>query len=143
MICPKCGAENQEGSSFCNKCGTRLNEMINDALEDNKMKQSICEENEGNKEQDKGVLKERETAKNNIEKNMKELRNPPKDYEEAYKLFVDLYSLYGQIYSQAMSPQGSLMTYNQDINQKSSEFSQIYDKIKVLEPDIETKAKKK
>ncbi|WP_373899153.1 zinc ribbon domain-containing protein [Haloimpatiens sp. FM7315] len=93
--------------------------------------------------QDKGVLKERETAKNNIEKNMKELRNPPKDYEEAYKLFVDLYSIYGQVYSQAISPQGSIITYNQDVNQKSSEFSQIYDKIKVLEPDIETKAKKK
>lgn len=32
------------------------------------------------------------------------------------------------------------MTYNQDVNQKSSEFNKIYNKIKVLKPDIETKA---
>ncbi|WP_461615220.1 zinc ribbon domain-containing protein [Clostridium sp. Marseille-QA1073] len=246
MTCPKCGTKIQEESLFCNKCGSRLHEKINEVTKDNDMRQDIYEESEGNKKQDniniknnkiaknkiilialililivggfvgykyydknkkaeeakkyhekyeltfakttldiltetytsqlmcsqisdtwrnaidssykdfnteiakqqkqwedKGVFKERETAKNNIEKNMKELRNPPEDYEEAYKLFVDLYSIYGQIYSQATSPQGSLMTYNQDVNQKSSEFNQIYDKIKILEPDIEAKAKKK
>lgn len=90
-----------------------------------------------------GLLKERETAKNNIEKNMKQLQNPPKDYEETYKLFVDLYSIYGQIYSQATSPQGSLVSYNQDINQKMSQFNQLYDKIKVIKPNIETLGKKK
>ena len=88
-----------------------------------------------------GFLKDRKNAKDSIEKNMKELQNPPKDYEEAYKLFVELYSIYGQIYSQATSPQGSIITYNQDVNQKESEFSKTYDKIKVLQPDIETKGK--
>lgn len=90
-----------------------------------------------------GALKERETAKNNIEKNMKKLQNPPKDYEEAYKLFVDLYSTYGQIYSQATSPNGSLVSYNQDVEQKESAFNQLYDKIKVIEPNIESIGKKK
>ncbi|MEG2538385.1 MAG: zinc ribbon domain-containing protein [Clostridium sp.] len=90
-----------------------------------------------------GVYEERETAKINIENNMKELRNPPEEYEEVYKLFVDLYGIYGQIYRQATSPQGSIMTYNQDVNQKTSEFDQIYDKIKVLKPEIAVKSNNK
>jgi len=89
-----------------------------------------------------GSLDERQKAKDDIEKTMKQLQNPPKDYEEAYKLLIDLYGYYGQIYSQATSPQGSLLTYNQDVNQKASEFSKTYDKIKVIKPDIESKAKK-
>jgi uncharacterized membrane protein YvbJ len=24
MVCPKCGAENQQGTKFCSECGTKL-----------------------------------------------------------------------------------------------------------------------
>lgn len=89
----------------------------------------------------KGILDERANAKDDLEKSMKGLQKPPKDYEEAYKLMVELYGLYSQIYSQATAPQGSLMTYNQDVNQKSSEFDKIFEKMKVLKPDIEAKMK--
>lgn len=91
----------------------------------------------------KGVLKNRETAKAEIEKKMKQLQNPPEDYKEAYKLIVELYGYYSQIYNQAVSPGGSLLTYNQDVNQKSSDFDKTYEKIKVIKPDIEIKAKEK
>lgn len=28
MICPKCGAENPEGSNYCSKCGRRLTKAV-------------------------------------------------------------------------------------------------------------------
>lgn len=84
---------------------------------------------------DNGALSDRETAKNNIEKEMISLQNPPDDYKPTYNLFVELYSKYGQIYSQATSPSGSLQTYGQDTESKASDFNEILDKIKVLKPE--------
>jgi hypothetical protein len=80
-------------------------------------------------------------AKLEIEEAMKTLQNPPDKYNEPYKLIVDLYGYYTQIFNQAMNPTVSLLTYNQDVNQKTSEFQKIFDKIKVIKPDIVDKIK--
>ncbi|URZ18770.1 hypothetical protein [Clostridium felsineum] len=90
---------------------------------------------------DDGTLNKVNNNKAKIEKEMIKLQNPPKDYEKAYNLFVELYSKYGQIYSQATSPTGSLTTYNEDTNSKSSEFNEIYDKLAVLRPEIKSNKK--
>lgn len=77
--------------------------------------------------------------KDKIEEKMKGLQNPPADYKDAYSLLVELYSTYGQIYSQAVSPTGSLTSYNGDVNGKASDFNKIYDKLAVLRPEIKKK----
>ncbi|AKN32304.1 hypothetical protein Ccar_16115 [Clostridium carboxidivorans P7] len=87
---------------------------------------------------DSGNLKSREDAKNNIESEMSQLKNPPDDYKEAYNALVELYGYYTQIYNQAVSPKGSLFTYNQDVNNKTSEFDKIYDKLAVIKPNIKS-----
>ncbi|SQC02509.1 hypothetical protein [Clostridium tetanomorphum] len=83
-----------------------------------------------------GFLKSREDAKNKIELEMSQLKNPPNDYKEAYNTLVELYGYYSQIYNQSVSPKGSLITYNQDVNNKTGEFDKIYDKLAIIKPDI-------
>lgn len=85
-----------------------------------------------------GNLKSRENAKNNIESEMSQLKNPPDDYKDAYNALVELYGYYTQIYNQSVSPKGSLLTYNQDVNNKTSEFDKIYDKLAVIKPNIKS-----
>jgi tetratricopeptide (TPR) repeat protein len=57
-----------------------------------------------------------------ISEKMKELRNPPKDYKESYDSIVEVYKLYEEYISFALSPSGSLMSYNQKANELSSEL---------------------
>ncbi|WP_017413476.1 zinc-ribbon domain-containing protein [Clostridium tunisiense] len=85
---------------------------------------------------DNGTLSKREQAKAEIETQMKSLQNPPKDYESAYALLVELYSIYGQIYSQGTSPTGSLTSYNADVDKLFSDFNKIYDKMTILKPEL-------
>lgn len=88
------------------------------------------------------TLRQRKDAKNKIEENMKKLKDHPKNYEEAYKLELDLYDSYGQIYSQAINPTGSLITYNKNVEDKISEFNKIYDRLTIIKPDIKSTQKK-
>lgn len=86
-----------------------------------------------------GHMTKRKQAKDEIEKGMKELRNPPEIYENSYNLMVELYTTYKKLYNQATAPQGSLLTYNQDVNKTTSEFSELFDKILIKMPEIESK----
>ncbi|KZL88790.1 zinc ribbon domain-containing protein [Clostridium magnum] len=86
-----------------------------------------------------GKLKETKDAKDKIESNMTKLKKYPKDYEESYKILVELYGVYGQLYDQATYPSGSLITYNQDVNQKESEFDKLMNKIKITIPTTSSK----
>lgn len=48
MICSKCGAENIEGSMFCNKCGTRLEEIDVKVVYNGEMdKETVIKEGDG------------------------------------------------------------------------------------------------
>jgi len=82
--------------------------------------------------QNGNTLKNRESNKSDIEKEMIKLQNPPKDYVIAYNLFIKLYSKYEQIYLQATKPRGLFSNYNNSINEKSNEFYLIYDKMIIL-----------
>jgi hypothetical protein len=88
--------------------------------------------------EDGGNFKTLENKKSSIEKEMIKLQNPPQDYQKAYDLFVELYSKYGQLYNQAVSPTGSLTSYNNDVNEKSSDFNEIYDKLVVVRPELKS-----
>lgn len=90
-----------------------------------------------------GDLQKRDDAKNKLEKEMKDIQNPPKEYEEAHKLLVDIYSTYTQIYNQAISPKGSLTTYVQEVNQNISDIDKLYEKLKIIEPEIVDKLNNK
>lgn len=68
------------------------------------------------------------------------LKNIPDNYKSAYTLLVELYSKYGQIYDQATNSTGSLTSYNNDVNTRLNDFNEIYDKIKVLVPEVASKS---
>jgi hypothetical protein len=86
--------------------------------------------------QNKNTLNEMEKSKNNIEKEIIKLQNPPPDYVSAYYLFVQLDRDYEQIYLQSIKPSGSLSSYISGVYNKSTEFYVIYDKIILLKSRI-------
>lgn len=84
----------------------------------------------------KGTIRERFDSKAKLDANMKKLKNPVKGYEEVYKKLFDVYNLYSEMYIKATSPSGTFDEYKKGINEKMSEFSNLYDKLKQLKPDI-------
>lgn len=87
--------------------------------------------------EESGSITSLEESKDGIDTAMKELQEPIESYSEAYSLLVDMYGLYVQLYDQATSPSGSLMTYNSDINDLASEFEKVYNQITVIVPNVE------
>ncbi|KMT21515.1 zinc ribbon domain-containing protein [Clostridium cylindrosporum] len=85
---------------------------------------------------ERGMYDKIKTSKKNIDNLMTDLNKPSSANQEAYKLLTELYSSYGRIYEQSISPTGSLLTYNQDISNKKMEFTSTLDKLKVIKPDI-------
>ncbi len=78
-----------------------------------------------------------EETKAEAEKKMKDAANPPKSFEEPYKKLVQLYGIYGQLNSLAMNPSGTLMSFNQKVNDLSSQFISLSNEISVLVPETE------
>ena len=65
---------------------------------------------------------------------MSRLNNPPEEYKTLYDKLLSLYGQYTKIYELAISPSGSLMTYNQSISEVSSEINRLYNEFQVLVP---------
>ncbi len=84
-----------------------------------------------------------ELEKNNskIESGMQGLKGYPMQYQEAYTVLMDLYSVYSQIYSLALSPTGSLMSFNNKVNDLSSEFTRAVSKLKIYMPKLKENSK--
>lgn len=95
--------------------------------------------------EEKGIYKNMEGLKKEIEESMKKVVNPPPDYKSAYDLLLEMYGSYVQLYSQATSPSGSYLSYNQTVNQYFSEIQKDYNKILVVMPEVkdEVEARKK
>lgn len=86
--------------------------------------------------EDSGSTLEMKDLKNEIDSQMKNLKNPVVGYEDPYEFLLEMYGIYVQLYEQSISPSGSLLTYNKDINSKSSDFEKVYNQITVILPEI-------
>lgn len=88
----------------------------------------------------KESLDKMETADKEISIGMQYLKNYPVQYQEAYNTLMELYSIYSQIYALAQYPSGSLMSFNNKVNDLSSEFTKIVSKLKIYMPQLKDSA---
>lgn len=66
---------------------------------------------------------------------MKELKNPPKEYEEAYASLSKMYDAYISLTNLATDPTGSLQTFSQNFNDADSNTVNCYNALKVYLED--------
>ena len=78
------------------------------------------------------------TTKNEIAEYMKDLKNVPsnKEYEEAYKEVLELYSLYSSLVDMATDPSGNYNQYTSKKEDTWKDFQETYNRIKILVPEI-------
>lgn len=62
---------------------------------------------------------------------MKDLKNPPKEYEEAYHAVKEFYNAYTTLTSLATDPKGSLQSFSQDFNAADNEALKCYNAVKI------------
>jgi len=67
-----------------------------------------------------GKNEELELKKDEVASLIRKLNNPPQEYKDAYDIAFELYSNYENYISFALSPSGSLISYNQKANEVSS-----------------------
>jgi hypothetical protein len=83
---------------------------------------------------DNGTFKNFDNDKQLIDNSMKELSSPPAKYNNAYSDLVKVYGIYTQIYSQAENPTGSLISFNSNINDLQSSYTEAYNELNVAIP---------
>lgn len=83
-----------------------------------------------------GKFAELEAAKEDIDKLMKELNNPSEEYKKAHEKLLEIYGIYTELNSQANSPSGSLMTFNQNINKLQNDFIRATNEYTILVPEV-------
>ena len=57
---------------------------------------------------------------------MKELQNPPKQYEDAYEKIKDFYDVYLEFTNLVINPSGSLQSYTSKFNELDSDTLNAY-----------------
>lgn len=62
---------------------------------------------------------------------MKELKNPPEEYEEAYEALKELYDAYTRLTNLVINPSGSLTTFSENFNNADSDTANCYDAMKL------------
>lgn len=71
-----------------------------------------------------------EANKNTVDSMMKDLRNPPEGWEEAYDELKEYYDAYTDLTKMATSPSGSLQTFSEGFNEADTEAAKCFDKVK-------------
>lgn len=66
---------------------------------------------------------------------MKKLQKPPKEYEKVYDTLLELNSSYQAIIDLAKSPQGNIVSFNNNKNEKINEFMEVYKKLQTQLPN--------
>jgi hypothetical protein len=66
------------------------------------------------------------------EKMMEKLIDPPLRYNESYKKLVNLYGVYSQVYAFAVQPSGSLLTFNNSINDLQSQLIKLKNELNAM-----------
>ena len=74
----------------------------------------------------KNQLLEIENSQEEVSSIMRELQNPPEEYQEAYIAIKELYDAYIELTEMALNPSGSLTTYSSNFNNADSEFVNCY-----------------
>lgn len=82
-----------------------------------------------NDETNNGTFKLLDDNKKQIDNNMKNLSSPPNNYKNAYSDLVKLYGTYSQMYSEAEYPSGSLIIFNNSINDLQSNYTETYNEL--------------
>lgn len=82
----------------------------------------------------KESLYKMEDVNKEIVDKMQDLKNYPIQYQEVYNTLMELYGIYSQLYSLAQSPSGTLISFNNKVNDLQSEFTKISSKLKVYMP---------
>ena len=72
-----------------------------------------------------------ESNQNSVAGYMKNLQNPPEEYEEAYQTVKILYDSYLELTNLAVNPTGSLQTFSNNFNTADSETLQNYEAMKL------------
>lgn len=62
---------------------------------------------------------------------MKELTNPPKEYQEAYLILKDYYKAYLDLANLVLKPTGSLQTFTDDFNEADSKVVNAFEQINI------------
>lgn len=61
-----------------------------------------------------------------VQKMMKDMKNPPEGYEDAYDALKDFYNAYTKLVNLAIDPSGNLSGYTSDFNEADSETMNTY-----------------
>ncbi len=83
---------------------------------------------------DEGLYDSLLKEKQNIDKLVNELNNPPKEYEKLYNKLLELYGEFNKVYNLATEPSGSLVSYNNSISNSLTELDKLFSELKVLLP---------
>lgn len=67
-----------------------------------------------------------ENNQDEVQALMKELKNPPREYEEAYDKISELYDAYTELTELVTSPSGSLQTFSSNFEEVDSEIVKCY-----------------
>ena len=79
-----------------------------------------------------GLKEKAEKSYAEVQAKMASLNQCPARYQEAYNQLLELYSIYCQIYNLAFHPSGSLISFNNKIEELKSQFAKQSEKLKVL-----------
>lgn len=69
-----------------------------------------------------------------LDKKLKKLNNPPEEYREAYYIAIEMYYDLNVFCNNAISPEGSLNSYKQQINDGNERLGNYYDKLRLIMP---------
>ena len=69
--------------------------------------------------------------KDTVSSLMKQLKNPPEEYKDAYDALLKLYNAYLSLTNLATDPTGSLQTYSQNFNDADNETLNCYNALKM------------
>jgi len=116
-------------NGFCNVYSEIWSKAINDDEDFSKVLSKARDRAE-----EGGFIKTLQDKKNKIKFLMKELKDPPDEYKESYHVLLDSYTEYTHLESLAEEPSGSLISYNNDVNESINKCQQLMEKIKVLKP---------
>jgi len=88
-----------------------------------------------NKLESQGTYRELEEVKSKLTEFMKKFIEPPSKYVDVHKKIVELYGIYSQIYSLAVAPTGSLLSFNNSVSQLQSNLIKAKNELDVMLKD--------
>ena len=66
---------------------------------------------------------------------IKDLKNPPKEYEKVYDTITDLSTAFISVTDFAINPKGNLQTFNKNVQEKIDKFMDLYNTLDAQIPN--------